>query len=60
MTLLLVKSIAKSNLKWLAQAGHFFMPTNLACRPLEGCWENGACPYIPEALAFGEKAVFVT
>lgn len=60
MTLLLVKSIAKSNLKWLAQAGHFFMPTNLACRPLEGCWENGARPYIPEALAFGGKAVFAT
>lgn len=36
------------------------MPTNLACRPLERCWENGACPYIPEALAFGGKAVFAT
>lgn len=34
------------------------MQTNLACRPLEGCWENGACPYIPEALSFGGKAVF--
>lgn len=34
------------------------MPTSLVCRPLEGCWENGACPYIPEALAFGEKAFF--
>lgn len=36
------------------------MPTSLVCRPLEGCWENGACPYIPEALAFGGKAVFAT
>lgn len=34
------------------------MPTNLVCRPLERCWENGACSYIPEALAFGGKAIF--
>lgn len=33
------------------------MPTNLDCRPLERCWENGARPYIPEALSFGGKAV---
>ncbi len=36
------------------------MQTNLACRPLERCWENGARPYIPVALSFGGKAVFAT
>lgn len=36
------------------------MQTNLAYCPLERCWENGARPYIPEALSFGGKAVFAT